>query len=131
MYCIDTNIAVEFLRGNKVIIDKLEKCESIGEEIFVNSIVLCELYKGVFLSSKRDSQLDFMEQFIGSIGFLEFNLESSRLFGELYADLESKGQRTQENDLMIAAIAKAHGAILVTRNKKHFAHIKELKVEEW
>ena len=131
MYCIDTNIAVEFLRGNKILIDKIGEFESVGENIFINSVVLCELYKGVFLSSRKDTQLSAMEQFIDSLGFLDFTKEASKAFGELYADLQNEGTMTQENDLMIASIVKAHGATLVTRNKKHFANIKGLKVEEW
>ena len=131
MYCIDTNIAVEFLRGNKVIIEKISRTSLIGGEILVTPVVLCELYKGVFLSSRKDTQLVAMEQFIESLGFLEFTKESSKLFGELYAELQKSGTMTQENDLMIASIAKAHDCMLVTRNKKHFAHIRGLKVEEW
>lgn len=131
MYCIDTNIALEFLRGNRIVIDRINKELSVGEEIGVTSIVLCELYKGVFLSSKKETQLSAMEQFVESLIFLEFTKESTKLFGEAYAQLNDDGNMTQENDLMIAAIAKAHGATLVTRNGKHFKHIRGLKVEEW
>lgn len=34
-------------------------------------------------------------------------------------------------DLLIAAIALAHGATMVTRNVKHFSQIPGLRVENW
>jgi predicted nucleic acid-binding protein len=41
------------------------------------------------------------------------------------------GKQTQEFDLMIASIAKENNLIVITRNKKHFEDIPDLKVEEW
>ena len=130
MYCLDTSVAIEFLRENKAVVEKIGRVHAERGEICITPVALCELYKGVFLSLKKDTQLPIMEQFIESLILLDFTRDASRLFGELYAQLYSKGKMTQENDLMIAAIAKAHGATLITRNKKHFEHT-GIKIEEW
>ncbi|OAD21474.1 PilT-like protein, partial [Candidatus Thiomargarita nelsonii] len=45
--------------------------------------------------------------------------------------LRKKGRPTGEVDALIAAIALAHNAILVTDNTKHFEHIEGLTLENW
>ncbi len=129
MYCIDTNIAIEFLRGNKDIIEKINYKQK-NNSIFITPITLCELYKGIFLSSKRDYELPILEGFIDSLEILDMNKESCKEFGKEFALLQKTGKTTEELDLMIAAIAKTNNCIIVTRNKKHFENT-STQLEVW
>jgi predicted nucleic acid-binding protein len=45
--------------------------------------------------------------------------------------LEGRGRRLADADLFIAAIALAHGARLVTGNRRHYERIAELEIEDW
>jgi predicted nucleic acid-binding protein len=45
--------------------------------------------------------------------------------------LELKGERLQDADIMIAAIALQHNLTLVTNNVNHFKRIKNLRLENW
>ena len=47
---------------------------------------------------------------------------------EIFNDLRKRGVMTGENDLWIAATALEAGGVLVTRNVKHFQHVRGLKV---
>jgi tRNA(fMet)-specific endonuclease VapC len=53
------------------------------------------------------------------------------LFGEIKADLERRGKRCDDLDVAIAAHARAADAVLVTRNAKHFAPIRDLVIDAW
>jgi tRNA(fMet)-specific endonuclease VapC len=47
------------------------------------------------------------------------------------AELEKKGAAIGPLDTLIAGIAMAHGATLVTRNVDEFGRIDGMKVENW
>lgn len=129
MYCFDTSIVVAILRGDS---DLKQRISAIAaEELSFGWITLCELYKGAYLSLRKEQGLHDIEALLSTFIILDFTTEVCKEYGEEYASLERIGKMTQEMDLLIASIAKAHGATLVTRNKKHFAHIRGLKVEEW
>ena len=69
-YCLDTNIVIDFLRNKPLVVDSIRKME--GEDLFVTSITLCELYKGAFLSSRIQDSLQFINQFKTSVHFIQF-----------------------------------------------------------
>ncbi len=129
MYCFDTSIVVAIIRGDSDLKQRISKIPV--EEASFTWITLCELYRGANLSNKIHEGLEDIEKVLFIFTILDFTQEACKLYGEEYAYLERIGKRTQEADLMIGAVAKAHGATLATRNKKHFEHIRGLKVEEW
>jgi len=45
--------------------------------------------------------------------------------------LKKKGALLNDADILIASIAKAHDAVLVTNNEEHFARVEGLKIENW
>jgi len=99
--------------------------------ITINPIALCELFRGVHLAQEQKNALELVEKFLKSVDIIEFTKEAARTYGKLYAELEAVGKQTQEFALMIASICIAHNAILVTKNNKDFANIKELKFQVW
>lgn len=52
-------------------------------------------------------------------------------YGKIRAKLEQAGQPIGNNDLWIAAHAKAGGWILVSNNEREFKRVPGLKVENW
>lgn len=127
MYCLDTNILIDLIRGDKVI---SENINNLDGSIFINPITQCELFKGVYLSSKKDEQLDIVEKLIESFEILEFNLDICKEFGKEYSRLSKLGKQIPEFDLIIACFAKVNNLILVTRDKKHFENT-GIKIEVW
>lgn len=127
-YCLDTNIIIDFLRNDKKIVDLIKDISD--DELFTTYINLCELYKGAYLSSRTESELKIIHNFINSLEILDFSEDSCDFFGKEYARLSNVGKITQESDLMIASIAKVNDLIVITRNKKHFENI-DVKIECW
>ena len=72
-----------------------------------------------------------LEEFIGEIGYVGFSEAAARHFGEQKARLRMLGQPIADLDLLIAAIALAEDAVLVTDNLKHFEKIPGLRLENW
>ena len=62
---------------------------------------------------------------------LEWDWAAAERFGRLKADLERAGTLLAEADLLIAAIALARGAGLVTGNRRHYERIPELSIGDW
>jgi tRNA(fMet)-specific endonuclease VapC len=60
---------------------------------------------------------------------LTFDLAAAETFDRLRED--KKARKTDRNDLLIASIALANAATLVTRNTKDFANVPNLKLENW
>jgi tRNA(fMet)-specific endonuclease VapC len=51
--------------------------------------------------------------------------------GKIRADLAAKGAPIGPYDLLIAAIARANGLILVTHNTVEFSRVAGLSLEDW
>jgi tRNA(fMet)-specific endonuclease VapC len=58
-------------------------------------------------------------------------LDFSQAAFDRFADLRQQRVRIGSQDLRFAAIALAAGAILVTRNKRDFAQVPRLVIQDW
>jgi len=94
--------------------------------LFTTSVCQAEILSGIAVLSKgrRREALEmaalamFREDFAGRI--LPFGSEAAVIYGELFAARRSAGRPVATADLMIASIARVHGADLVTRNTSDF-----------
>jgi tRNA(fMet)-specific endonuclease VapC len=64
---------------------------------------------------------------LAKLNILEFDSAASTIFG----DLKRQRPRAGSQDLRIAAVAIANGAIVVTRKRVDFEQIAGLKIEDW
>ncbi len=128
MYCIDTDIVIEYLRGNAKIVKKVEE---LKDKISLTQITLLELHFGAYISDKKEERLKQIKELIGQFNIIDFNTESLNNFGIIKSDLMKKGLSLDNFDLCIASLALSHNKILVTNNVKHFKRIEKLRVENW
>ena len=125
---------MKYLLDSDVLIDNLRRRSKLSEKV-VNSgatsiINLGELVYGAFKSIDPSKSLDVLENFLEDLELDVVNLEKETIyiFGKLKADLEKKGIRLDDFDLLIAAVAIFNNLTLVTRNIRHFKRIKGLKL---
>ena len=128
-YCLDANIVIDVFRGDTALQEKIESIDP--RQICITPIALAELYEGAYRSTRKSEALALIEDFTLNTEILDFSEEACRIFGQRCAELAKQGKATQEPDLMIAAIALAHDATLITRNVKDFANIAGLNVLKW
>ncbi|MCL2754098.1 MAG: type II toxin-antitoxin system VapC family toxin [Oscillospiraceae bacterium] len=134
MYFLDTNTCV-FLLSNKF----KEKSKITWEHIRtvprnsikIPSVVLAELCHGAAKSKFREKTFEKNHRFLAFYEVVPFDEHAARVYGDIRAGLETKGQIIGGNDLMIAAIALTHNAILVTNNTREFSRIEGLLLEDW
>jgi len=124
-YLLDTNILIDHIRGRKEIdIGILKK--GVG----ISIITLGELYYGSQKSSNPQKTLDLIRRLLHDLGLQVQILDEETVFefGKIKAELEAKGMRLEDFDLLIAATAKIGNFTLVTENLKHFKRIAGLKL---
>jgi tRNA(fMet)-specific endonuclease VapC len=130
IYLLDTNTCIIYLKGKNIHVK--EKLDSISiSEIAVCSIVKSELFYGAMRSAKPESNLKLQHGFLDKFVSLPFNDEAAIIFGNIRAELTSKGTPIGGYDLQIAAIALANNLILVTHNTREFSRIPQLQLQDW
>jgi len=128
-YLFDTDAISELLRPRPHP-DYLSWIESIDRvDQFASAVSVGELFKGAFRSHARVRHLkNIEERVLPAITVLPFDVATARVFGELRAHLEDRGELLPDADLQIAATALHHELELVTGNVRHFERIPELKI---
>ncbi len=131
MTCLDTNLIIDFLKNNKEAAFMIEKLESSGEDISVASPTIIELVRGLDSKNVRENEKEKIKEFIDSFFVLNLDKQSAFLAGEIESELIKSGELIDLEDIMIAAITMTNNERLITRNKKHFCRIKNLKIETY
>jgi tRNA(fMet)-specific endonuclease VapC len=128
MYLLDTNICIAILKENY---RAVEHFKLHFQQCYLPSLVLAELYKGVYCSTKVNQNLEVLSRFIHILPTIEFNNDDAWEFGKIQGELRKKGQPTGVVDALLAAMARSRQNILVTDNTKHFINISDLHLENW
>ncbi|MBI2529624.1 MAG: type II toxin-antitoxin system VapC family toxin [Candidatus Diapherotrites archaeon] len=127
MRLIDTDVAVDYLKGNPRIVQVL----SSEQEVFITSITLAELFYGVHNSDDIEKHKSKLLDFLSQVRVLNLDYNSCELFGRIKSRLKKSGNIVGDLDLIIASIALSNGFALTTNNISHFQKIEELKVENY
>lgn len=129
IYCLDTDILIEYFRGSDAVRKKIENLTGEGS-IGFTWLTIYEFFKGIFASGKLEEE-KFLRGLVETCAPLEGSYEAAGIGGEIYATLKNRGKLINDADILIASITKAHNAVLVTNNEDHFSRIEGLKVENW
>ncbi len=130
MKCLDTDFLVAVLRGREDARRKMSELDGQGRHS-TTSVNAFELFFGAYKSAQRGANLEKTQVLLERLDVLSFGLESSKQAAEILADLAAQGDSIDFRDAMIAGVAKTRGLPLVTRNRQHFARVRDLKVEPW
>lgn len=124
MYVIDTDVAIEYLRGNPEVVEKLKRLD----ELYITTVTIAELYYGAYSSKNPSSHFEGLANFFEKVDFLTLDIGSSRVFGKLKSRLKKNGKMMGNFDMLIASIALLFDFFLITRNTKDFQRIDRLKL---
>lgn len=129
-FLLDTNICI-YIRQKKspAVLARFRQLEE--GEAAISVITFGELLYGVERSEHREKALAALNEVSSLIPVLALPEEAGGSYVAIRADLERRGAGIGNNDLWIAAHAKAAGLILVTNNEKEFRRIAGLRVENW
>src|SRR6267378_1419739 len=100
-------------------------------EAALSVITFGELLYGAEKSAQRAAALELLRGLAQVLPVLDLPGTAAEAYGTIRAELERKGQMIGNNDLWIAAHARAAGLTLVTNNEREFRRVSGLKVENW
>ncbi len=129
MYALDTNTLIYFFRDQGHIAKHLLGLPPA--EIAIPAVVLYELAVGIAKSNAPDKRQQQLSELVALTTILPFETRAARESADIRAQLESAGQPIGPMDTLIAGTARAHRAILVTRNIKEFSRVPNLQIENW
>jgi tRNA(fMet)-specific endonuclease VapC len=129
-WLLDTNACVRYLNGRS---EKLRaRFDAVDPlQIRVCSVVKAELFFGEALSNDPSKTRAHQQLFLSRFASLPFDDLAAEAYAEIRADLTRSGELIGPNDLLIAAICKAHDVTLVTHNVSEFSRVVGLKIEDW
>jgi tRNA(fMet)-specific endonuclease VapC len=125
-YLLDTNIVSDLVRNPQGKV--AQQIRKVGEaQVCTSIIVAAELRYGA--AKKGSPRLSAqLEAVLGALEVLPFEAPADAAYGFLR---KQTGRPIGANDLLIAAQALTLGYAVVTDNEKEFAHVEELRRENW
>jgi predicted nucleic acid-binding protein len=124
---IDTDVLVD--------LERAERLDALGallgdEERAISVITVSELLHGVQRArgAVRTRRRAFVEHVLAGLQPVPITEPVARVHADIWADLESRGERIGAHDLWIAATALAHDFGVATRNAAHFDRVPGLRV---
>ena len=130
IYLLDTNACIQLWQRKNLTIRRYFAKYS-PEEIALCSVVKAELLFGALRSEQIDNNLQLLQKLFAPLHSFEFDDKAAKHYAQIRADLTAKGNLIGANDLMIAAIARANNATLITHNTGEFSRVQELVIEDW
>jgi tRNA(fMet)-specific endonuclease VapC len=127
MLVLDTTILIDALRGKDAALRKIAELGKTEETICTTQINALELYKGAYLPTKSDEDLQKVKKLLDAFFILPINDDTYEWFAALSAELKSRGESINHFDELIAAISMTNGAEIVS-NDSHFSRIPGLGV---
>lgn len=137
MLMLDTNMLSEIMRPepDPKVVEWIVRQPS--GELFTAAVCQAEILSGlaVMPSGRRRTELEaaaramFAEDFGGRV--LPFDTKAAVAYAEVFAARRKAGRPSGTVDLMLAAIALAHGASVVTRNVADFVGVGVPIVNPW
>jgi tRNA(fMet)-specific endonuclease VapC len=123
---LDTNIISAWLKGEKVIVDKIDE----SNEVYLPVQAVGELYYGAQYSTNVQFNIENITRLTSFYPVMNTNQQTALIYDNIKALLRKRGKPIPENDIWIAAIAQQYDLSLITRDR-HFDEIKGLSVENW
>ena len=129
MKCLDTDILIDFIRGEEDAVNYIRKIKDKGEELATTWVNSCEILKGAY-SRGEPQEISGIHNLLNSLYVLLPTIGTSELYAQLYSRLKHKGKIIGDFDLIISSIAIENDVVLISCDKD-FESVSELKIEKW
>lgn len=128
-YMLDTNIISDLIRNPQGRAAK--RIAKVGEDKICTSIIVAAELRYECARSGSKRLIKAVEDLLGEINVLPFDVPADAEYGALRSELEAGGTPIGSNALLIAAHACATGATIVTASADEFKRVRGLKAENW
>ena len=128
MKLLDTDTCIGLLKAVPNVVTGWRTC---GERCAISLMSVGELYYGAAKSHNPDAERGRIDRLMRILDEGTISKSVMMRFGIIKAELESRGTRLADADILIAATALENDMTLVTGNTKHFDRIPGLIIENW
>jgi tRNA(fMet)-specific endonuclease VapC len=129
-FMLDTNICIYVINERPPSVVGRFRTFSIGD-VGISAITLAELEYGAAKSSQPRRNREALGQFISPLEVAAFDADATSAYGQIRTALEKRGTPIGPMDMLIAAHAIGLGVMLITNNKREFARVPGLRIENW
>ena len=132
LFMLDTDTCIFLMRGDSPALAAKVQSVPLQQQV-MSAVTFAELTYGVQVSTaaKRKQNQSVLDSLALHLAVLDWPQDAAKHYAEIRADLKKRGAQIGAAELMIAAHARAMGAIVVTNNVKDFERVKGLVVENW
>jgi tRNA(fMet)-specific endonuclease VapC len=127
-FMLDTNTASALLKGQPRAVARL--AAETPERICLSVVTEAELLFGIAKRPEARKLRVAVDELLAAIEIVSWNSGTARRYATIRAELEQHGKPLGALDLLIAAHAVQHDAVLVT-NDKAFSVVPGLRLEDW
>ena len=129
-FLLDTNICIYIRRRRPpAVLARFQQLKP-GEAV-LSVITYGELVYGAEKSQFHEQANRQLAELASLLPVMELPLRAGEFYGSIRAALEAEGCMIGNNDLWIAAHAKAASLILVTNNEREFRRVQDLDIQNW
>ena len=129
-YLVDTNILI-YLMNSKSARVAGKFTSHHNKDFGVSAITVAELIFGAKKSQHVNKNLNAVIKILSPFTILDFDSMDAMAYGDIRADLGSKGCIIGANDLLMAAQAVRRQLIMLTVNTREFERVEGLRAENW
>ena len=130
-YLLDTNICIYITKHQPEIVRQHFEKHLPDGNIFISVITLGELRFGAQKSQWKDKAFKVIDELTSIIPVIDLDEKTADHYAQIRKELAVQGQMIGNNDLWLAAHARANNWIMVTNNEKEFLRVDGLRVENW
>ena len=127
-FMLDTNTASSVLKGQSHVVSRL--AAETPERICLSVVTEAELLFGIAKRPEARKLRIAVDELSAAIEVLAWNSATAQRYATIRAELEGRGKPLGALDLLIAAHAVHHDAVLVT-NDPAFSAVSGLRLEDW
>ena len=132
LFMLDTDTCIFLMRGESPALAARVQSVPLQQQV-MSAVTFAELTYGVQASAaaKRKQNQSVLDSLVLHLAVLDWPQDAAKHYAEIRTDFKKRVAQLGAADLMIAAHARAMGAIVVTNNVKDFDRVKGLEVENW
>ncbi len=130
VYLLDCNHLSVALSKVSALRDRMHQERKAGHRFATCFPVLCELEAGIQQTAKPAEYRRRLGQLLPHVRLWPLDADSARLFGEVFNELRQKGRALSQVDMMLAALARQHKAVVLSSDRD-FEALPDLRVEKW
>lgn len=127
MYLIDSDVLINFLKGEEIAVKTIKKLQN--KPLYISVISVGEILEGL-LETKNMKKLFLFKELLKTVTTINIDLQIIEKFASLRKFLRNKGLLIDNFDLLIASTCLVHDLILITNNVSHFKRISKLKIKD-